>query len=271
MLFRSQFGNEQPFIESIVEMYDNIKPEFLNSSNLSPFEGIKQSVQLFGEPLSGAGNVYWLIDLFRKSSNNNYGSVLLGEFGNANISWIGVVDELPILHLKRRYGTKKTVKLKLNKWLLSANQRIFYTYHKLKHGNDFWRPYSYISRQFEKSSNIVQLMKRKEYYSGIFRYSKKPKDDMYQVYDNDVLRLFLGAHLGHELGLELRDPTNDIRVIQYSASIPNEMFAAPKKRQMVRTMMNGKLPDIVRLNTKKGRQSSDLSSRVLIEIGRAHV
>jgi hypothetical protein len=82
------------------------------------------------------------------------------------------------------------------------------------------------------------------------------------ILDRNILRLPLGAYLGCETGLELRDPTGDQRIIESALAIPNQMYLGEMNKGVLRAMMKGRLPDQVRLNTKKGKQSSDLPSRL---------
>ena len=101
-----QFGDEQPFIEAVVEATGNIDPVFLNSSGISPLEGIKEAVRLYGAPFHGACNAYWLVDIFKTATKENYGTMLMGAFGNATISWNGIEDALPAAEILKRYGLK---------------------------------------------------------------------------------------------------------------------------------------------------------------------
>jgi asparagine synthase (glutamine-hydrolysing) len=265
-LEKSLFGDERPFIEAIVEMYPNIKPRYFSSEYISPIQGIKKAIKLFGEPFHGSGNAFWLIDIYTTAAKQNFGTILNGEFGNANISWMGVVDHLPLLHLLRRYGVKQTFKLKYIKPYLYGNTLLGYLYKKNKFGNEPWREHSFLNQEFESCLNLSNRMHEEDFDPTFRRYFKTPHYDAILIYDISIPRLLLGAHIGHELGIELRDPTGDIRVIKKALEIPNRSFAAPLKRQVVRTMMKGKLPENVRMNTKKGRQGSDLSERVLANI-----
>ena len=65
-------------------------------------------------------------------------------------------------------------------------------------------------------------------------------------------------------GLEVRDPTQDRRVIELCLAIPNEQYQrGGVDRWLIRRAMRGYLPDEVRLNTMRGLQAADLGQRVL--------
>ena len=74
----------------------------------------------------------------------------------------------------------------------------------------------------------------------------------------------LWAQFGAAAGLEVRDPTQDKRVMAYTIAIPDTLFDAPGNldRWIMRAAMDGLLPDTVRLNRLRGRQSADLARRL---------
>lgn len=80
-------------------------------------------------------------------------------------------------------------------------------------------------------------------------------------------RCYFGGTFSDYYGIEQRDPTADKRVLEYLLTIPNEMFFSKdgKNKQILKKMMNGKLPDNVLYTNKKGLQSADIGLRVLNE------
>lgn len=78
-------------------------------------------------------------------------------------------------------------------------------------------------------------------------------------------RCQMGHLLGDEFGVEFRDPTGDVNVIEYCLSIPNSAFFnnSMENKQILKNMMRGYLPDDVRYCKKKGLQASDLYYRMV--------
>ena len=75
----------------------------------------------------------------------------------------------------------------------------------------------------------------------------------------------LQANLTASYGLEYRDPTADVRVLEYMYSIPDKIFIDPdslQDRWIIREAMKGKLPEVIRLNCKFGVQAADLVTRL---------
>ena len=69
------------------------------------------------------------------------------------------------------------------------------------------------------------------------------------------------AEIGAINGLDIRDPTRDARILDFTFSVPDNVFIDPKTgidRWLVREAMKDRLPDAVRLNNKRGRQSADI-------------
>ncbi|MCI1778529.1 MAG: asparagine synthase-related protein [Bacteroidales bacterium] len=256
------FGDESPFIKAIVEASGNIDPHFLTSTEISPIEGVKRGVDLFGEPFHGAGNAYWGVDIYNTVAKRNYGTLLMGEFGNATISWTGLEDAMPASWILKRYGVYKLVKKKVLKPLLYGNNPVTNMYKNMSCGRESWHNYSYCMKSFEDSLGLAEKMKASGFDPTFKRYYVNHNENSSLILDFGVLRLHCGSYAGCELGIELRDPTADPRVIESALSIPNELFIGKMNKWILRSMMKGKLPDIVRLNEKKGKQSSDITARL---------
>ncbi len=261
-LSEHQFGDEQPYIETVVEAAGNIDPTFLNSAGISPLEGINEAVRLYGVPFHGACNAYWIVDIFKTAAKENYGTMLMGEFGNSTISWNGIEDALPAGEILKRYGIIGLAKKKLLKPILFGNTPFAHIYKRMTFGKQPWNNISYCTKAFEESLDLAKKIKASD-FDPTFRYHySDPKKQAIRIFDVNVSRLLSGSAIGCETGLELRDPTGDTRVIESALAIPHELFFGEMNKWVLRTMMKDRLPDMVRLNTKKGKQSSDVPARL---------
>jgi asparagine synthase (glutamine-hydrolysing) len=256
------FGDERPFVEAVVAASGNIDPVFSDSAGISPLQGIAEGIRLYGEPFHGAGNAYWMVDLFTAAARDGFGTVLTGEFGNATISWPGVEDALRCRVIFRKYGLGGVIKKKLLKPLLYGNGLVGCIYKRTVFGGRPWRRHSFCTDQFEKSLQLDQKIHASGFDATYKQYFRDAKDNARLILDRNIMRGPFGAYLGCETGLELRDPTGDQRVIESALAIPNQMYLGEMNKGVLRAMMQGRLPDQVRLNVKKGKQSSDLPSRL---------
>jgi asparagine synthase (glutamine-hydrolysing) len=78
------------------------------------------------------------------------------------------------------------------------------------------------------------------------------------------------AESGAAYRLDVRDPTMDKRLMEYCLAIPDTQYRSEGiNRWLIRRAMAGLLPDMVRLNTRRGLQSADLGFRVLAALPEA--
>jgi asparagine synthase (glutamine-hydrolysing) len=71
------------------------------------------------------------------------------------------------------------------------------------------------------------------------------------------------AH-GAACGLEVRDPTTDVRLLEFCFGIPDEIHTHHGgERMLVRQAMKGLLPPEVQWNMVRGRQAADVALRLL--------
>ncbi len=252
--------DESPNILSTARHAGNITPVLLDSAHVSPVEGFKAAVERLETYFHGAGNAFWLIDLPREVARQGYGTLLSGEMGNATISYSGVDYLLPWHHPATRKSPKKMLKKALKPWMLryfpayfSGGQAVHLNYVR----NSFVRKEVLAHWGVER-----EIRKNRQ---GMKRYYPDAAAGMLHILDVGAnLRCQLGHLLGNEFGVELRDPTGDVNVIEYCLSIPNDAFFdhTMESRHVLKTMMRGYLPDDVLYCKKKGLQASDLYYRM---------
>jgi len=110
----------------------------------------------------------------------------------------------------------------------------------------------------------LHLLERK--LNDTMEFARTPLEKRYRILLPG--RSFTGAfnaQAGAAHGLEIRDPTADARVLAFTFSVPDSVFIDPKTgmdRWLIREAMRDRLPDVVRLNRKMGRQAGDLVPRL---------
>ena len=259
---KSRFGDEQPYIEAIVQARGNIDPVYLTTEDLSPLAGIEEAINMVGFPFHGSANAYWLVDIYRTAAREHYGTLLMGEFGNVTTSWTGTEDALPAHEVFKRYGSKGLIKKKLLNPARYGNSVSARLYKRMVFGKEPWRKIAFINEAFEKSLNLIKRMRQSGFDPTFKHYFSNPKTLVFRIMDFGDIRLSVEAIFGCAAGIELRDPLGDPRVIESALSIPNEMFLGKMNKWVLRTMMKDRLPDKVRLSPKKGLQSADLTARL---------
>jgi asparagine synthase (glutamine-hydrolysing) len=244
----NRIGNEKHLASLLVKSSGNINPKYLDSAHISPLTGVEKEADALGELFRGGGNAFWCMDILEQAHNDGFGVLLNGAQGNAVIS---------------RNGYKKT-ELELKDYLFSVH----WNFLKQKIIKPVIRPdpnVCFISSDFSLKHNLNQKRKKSDKYISeqIKQILKEGKHVSRLGLDVNISTPSVLAKVAYNTGIEQYDPTTDVRVLQSSFSIPPEMFFGEMNKWVFRTMMKDKLPDKIRLNTKKGKQSSDLAQRLV--------
>jgi asparagine synthase (glutamine-hydrolysing) len=183
--------------------------------------------------------------------------MLTGARGNEGISWTGNIFSQPLTTQLRVLGGKR--------WLRQSLRR-----HIPRQGGRSFRRYR-IAKQWQSTAVNPSLVARLDL---IARYLDE--EDERNAGSHLVQRSYsryLGAthqgasqaEMGVAAGIEMRDPTGDPRVLGFCYSVPERIFRDPvtgSDRWLIREAMQGRLPDAVRLNRRRGRQAADLVPRL---------
>ncbi|MDD3499973.1 MAG: asparagine synthase-related protein [Sulfurovum sp.] len=254
-------GNERPNIEATAGIHTNITTHFLDSSHLTPLQGIRMLNDILCEPVHAAHNAYWLIDIFQQAKHMGHRVLLSGEMGNATISFTGIPYQLGFRETYLRYGLRGIVRKKLLQPLY-------------RHTKGRWKQYTH-PHAWQEYSYINPMLEGEVHPSRLIRQSGRPIDFNYHFASHtDAMlqtlmpgynpRLRFGYELGQHFGLEFRDPTGDKRIVEFMLRVPNRLFINQKggTKQMLKRMMQGRLPDRVLYQKSSGLQSADIVKRI---------
>lgn len=253
--------NEYSNIQSIVEASGNIKANYLSSGDFSPIDGFEIGLDILDGPAHAACNIFWIIDLYKKCAQDGFGTILTGEGGNGSISYTGEDYllkhswERMVNHPYRYFKSQlvKPIVLKYFKSIWEKKDPVLI---------DFVQSVYLNSSLVEKFDIMSDLEKNGSSFLKFFSTAYEAKQRLIQLY---IPRSLYGAAFGQYYGIELRDPTCDIDLVNYFFRIPNEEFfdSHYQYRMLVKKMMRNKLPDQILFSNKKGLQNSDLTPRIL--------
>lgn len=241
----------------------NIDPILLNSAQLGVVEGALKNIEIHDGLFHAIGNAYWLYDLPKQVQQQGFGTLLTGEMGNASISYVGQPYLLPLTHPALRRNWLRLIKQKIAKPL------VLKYIHELYFKKD--NLLEYVNNSYLSASLLDRM--------GTVADIKQKRTSLYKFYDTvaaEMMDLFVlganprcdfGANISHYFGIEMRDPTGDIRVIEYCLSIPTEAWISDsyEMKNILKLMMKDRLPDSVLFCKKKGLQSADLPYRIRAE------
>jgi asparagine synthase (glutamine-hydrolysing) len=272
------FADESPYVRADCEHFGNADPNFINAEQVSPLAGIRHMLERADEPGHAASNVFWIVAILARARELGVGVLLNGQMGNGTISytgqpahawrclargeWRALARELPRSShefwpaLKRHWLVPVWRPMKT--WLVIHRQP--------KQLN--WERFSAIRPSFVQSTGLLERMQE-----GGFDPVTNQRGYLFTSRRQErIATLGLG---GYSAGgyywaamvagsrVEARDPTFDEAVIEYCLRVPDEVYCRRGRyRWLIRHAMRGLLPDVVRLNEKRGKQAEDLAHRI---------
>jgi asparagine synthase (glutamine-hydrolysing) len=185
--------------------------------------------------------------------------LLIGQFGNAGISWAGSVSSQPLAYQWRTLG--------MAGWLRESARRALPA-PVLQH----WWLLRTARWTFDGSAIRPAFAERIRLRERMFSDPDRlpPRTALSErgwLLPGRSICGALHAQTGRATGLEIRDPSGDARLLAFTWSIPDAVFIDPEsgaRRWLIRQAMAGRLPEQVRWNTQRGWQASDLTERLRV-------
>ncbi|WP_216829029.1 lasso peptide isopeptide bond-forming cyclase [Alkalihalobacterium elongatum] len=272
---RNLMPDETSFIRSTVEYVGGIKDHYLNFDGRDPYSEMDDFLDIMEMPYKFFENSFWLKGMFEKAHESNVGILLNGGRGNLTISWGSAIDYYSIL-------------LKKFKWLRLFQELNQYSQ---KAGGARLRRIPFIAKKAfpflqeiipSKISYSNPMLINPEFASEIDVFSKLKKHGMDEsgwfssqnIYEQrkrhfeDVFHWNASNTLATKLSLRFplwkRDPTNDLRVVRFCLSLPEDQYVQNGlDRALIRRATESYLPDKVRLNQRiRGVQGADWVHRM---------
>ncbi len=251
-------GNEYPLAQATARFAGNIDLYPVDASAVSPIEGIRRMLRIVHEPSHSAGNFFWILDLYARAAADGCQALLTGQVGNATISWTGDFASQPLWFQLQRLGWRRLLKRKLKQ---ITPLQIRAAYHSWQNDKLGYRNTA-ILPEFARRIDLYGLMLQDADTLKI-RTTQELRYDF--INPGRIMGGALHAEMGAAMGIEVRDPTADARVIEFTYSVPDHIFMDPETGQtrwLIREAMKGRLPDEVRLNRRFGRQAADRVQRL---------
>ena len=268
---KNYIPDERSYIRATVDYVGNIEDHYLSLDNKNPYTDIDDWLDIIETPYKFFENSFWMKGISEQANKNNIGILLNGARGNFTISWGSAIEY---------YGHL----LKRMKWISLARE--FKTYSRnigmgrksllpligkaafpiMNHEDEDSFP-MLINPNFAKKTNAFEKLESCKIGGDGFTELSISNQRNYLI-DNEFIWNSNGvafSKLSLQYGLLMRDPTNDIRVINYCMSLPLEQFINNgMDRALIRNATKGYLPDKVRLNQSKyGLQAADWLHRMI--------
>ena len=264
----NRFGDEYPFAAATARFAGNVDLHPVLARTMSPVGGVRRQLEILNEPSHGAGNAYWILEIERMARAERVRVLLTGQQGNGGVSWRGDLLSQPISAQFRLMSVAEWVKAQC----AAIKEKFWYTefFKKSRYRQEQraqWHRRSAIRLDFAERMDILE----QRLSDPLDMPPRNARENRYRILQ--PARSTVGAiyaELGAAYGLEIRDPTADVRVIQFALSVPDEIFIDPDNgtnRWLIREAMKGRLPEEVRLNRRRGRQAADIVPRLRASAG----
>lgn len=266
---KRRFADERPFIQSTVQYVGNIKDHYFDFAGKSPLSEIEDWLELLEMPYKFFENTFWLKGIFEEASQQNIGVLLNGQRGNWTISWGPALDYQAML-IKRFRWIRFLHELRLfcqnmgakKSWVLpTIIKKVFPALEHLHSSRGQNQFPLMINPEFSKKMNVFEKLNEHDrdvtgyFNKNAYEIKKKQFEQPYYWNINGTYE----TKLSLRYGLWERDPTNDLRVVQFCLSVPEEQYVQNGvDRSLIRRSTQNYLPDKVRLNQRtRGVQGAD--------------
>ncbi|WP_282937471.1 lasso peptide isopeptide bond-forming cyclase [Paenibacillus sp. RC67] len=268
--------DERPFIQSIVQHVGGIKDNYVDFAGRDPYTEIDSFLSTMEMPYKFFENSFWLKGMFEKAQEANVGVLLNGGRGNLSISWGSAIDYYAILFKRLQWirlaqelhhYSKNVGGARLRR--LPAVARVaFPIMDRLFPVSESYVYPTLINTDFAQRTDVFNKLKQhgmdqSGWFSSpdIFEQRKSHFEEVFHWNASNTL----AAKLSLNYSLWKRDPTNDLRVIRFCLSLPEDQYVQNGlDRALIRRATKSMLPDNVRLNQSiRGVQGADWVHRMI--------
>lgn len=242
---------------------------------VTPLEAMRRSLAAHDEPEYAAANLDWIHDLLGASRDCGARTLLTGQLGNGGVSWAGDRQVVARLFLQGRFirataalgraATVTKVSLVRAGWRHLVSP-LFQTSVAAARRRHLLRTPSpgkgLINPAFAARLRIGARMRESD--DGAFSPLLAPLDHRLRIILPSINPIgALWHESGAAYGLDVRDPTVDVRLLEFCLSIPDEQFRlGGEERSLIKRAMAGLMPPSVLQNPRPGRQSADFAMRL---------
>ena len=273
----TQVLNEGPLAAQVASLFPNIRHHQIRTDDESIVAMLEATYAFCNCPIKNVGNLPWYIAIGKLAAQRGASTLLVGDLGNFSVSYRG--DHALNALLREGRLNALGAQLSLQMQGLSYRRRLSVMYRMVKPSLpdkwQFWlehflsrspkadaRQETGIQRAVLETFDFHRYSRTRASYANttaILQESRRHRRA--KLLHGDTSELRKGMHALS--GVETRDPTTDIRLIQYCQAIPVEQFAKDGTTGwLLRRALARYWPADIVASRTRGRQSADLQYKM---------
>ncbi len=274
---RRGLADEWPYAQRTAALAGVAEHIAVPAASFSPSAALAWAQQTFAEPQHAAGNMHWLHELLAQARQRGIGVLLTGQLGNGGISWAGdAYRGFNLLRAGRPEALRALAEYQvasgrswagtLKRQLLSPLYKSLRLAARQLDPRPPWRGYAPLNERFARRIGLAELAHAAPHEA----LARRPGDErqmrllLLRPLSNPAGALWQAQ--GAAFGLEVRDPTADIRLLSFCLGLPaDQSRRGDQARLLIRRAMVGLLPDEVLSAAWVGRQAADIGQRLLAD------
>lgn len=273
--WRETLVDEWPLAHRTAEWSGNVDHVAITAEGLTPLRAVERFLDEHGEPEIAAPNYFWNMAMLDEAAGRGIRTLLTGAMGNVGVSWPG--HPAPALRAATR-GDVRTARRAMVAWRAS---------HSLSWPRTIWhtlvRPAyvdvrrtlacvrtprfdtgPYINPEFARR---LDLGARAREAGWIAKFGRASAEELrFGVAAPGILPGNTFYEVQARCGVEMPDPTADLRLIQFCYRVPERLFSRVEgNRWLMRRGAEGILPPEVQWNAARAVQGADIAYRLRTE------
>lgn len=269
------FHDESPFVEATRAHCGNVDVHPIPSDDVTPLAGTRRLLELLDEPSHSPGNFYWIASIMNRAKALGLKTLLTGQNGNGSISYTGhpanawrclATGDLRLLARNLPRSAAEFWPALKRHWLVPP-LHAWRMWRKRRQpiAAEPWLAYSAIRPEFARAMKLGERMQEAGHDPRFIMGDRRAERlQTLRLGYNVVGSIWAAVSQGY--GIEARDPTSDEDVVEFCLRVPEEQYCVRGQyRSLIRRAMKGLLPDVVRLNERRGKQGEDLAYRIRAE------
>jgi asparagine synthase (glutamine-hydrolysing) len=283
---RQQIGDEGPLAAATAALYPNMEHVLVRTPGRSPLRDLDRNFVLYDQPMLNICNGVWVHAINDEAKSRKLQVMLTGEMGNFGLSydgaelmaellrsgrWLHLLQEARAL-VAGRMRWRGVALQTLGPWIPAALW--VWAQRRLRNVDRDITHYAAINPWRLAELDLASRAKAR----GL-DLAYRPWSDGFAARMWGLRRVDLGNYVKGALGgwgVDLRDPTADLRLIEFCLSVPTDQFFRDGiNRALARHALTDRLPQAVVAEQRKGYQGVDwhegltaAQDELAVELGR---